>query len=152
MRPIRLDEMTDRRKVQYAQSKKKGANKVSFLIYGVVVVYFVVLLTCACIMPEKANELPALALLAAAAITIVLAGYKKYHKIMDMYDAIMQERVWEGYIDDFHLEEEIEFIDKNNQTLQKTFISDEYKEFANAGRIHVVYIARLDRWYMEKGE
>jgi len=118
----------------------------------VVVVYFVVLIACACIVPEETNELPVLALLAAATIAIVLVGYKKHHKIMDMYDAVMQERVWEGYIDDFHLEEEIEFIDKNNQTLQKTFISNEYKEFVNAGRIHVVYIARLDRWYMEKGE
>lgn len=152
MKQIRLNEMTDRRKVQYAQSKKKAAGKISFGIYSMVAVYFVVLITCACVMPEDANELPVLALLAAVTIAIVLVLYRKYHKIMDMYDAIIEERVWEGSIDNLVLNEEIEFVDKNNQTLQKIFFSDEHKKYVNAGMIRVIYIARLDRWYLEKGE
>lgn len=152
MRQIRLDEMTDRRKVQYALGKKKVAGKINFGIYAVAAVYFVILLTCACILPEGTDELPVLALLTAVTIAIVLMLYRKYHKIMDMYDAIIEERVWEGSIDNLVLNEEIEFVDKNNQTLQKIFFSDEHKKYVNAGKIRVIYIARLDRWYLEKGE
>ena len=152
MRQIRLDEMTDRRKVQYALEKKKVAGKFNFGIYAVAAVYFVILLTCACILPEGTDELPVLALLTAVTIAIVLMLYRKYHKIMDMYDAIIEERVWEGSIDNLVLNEEIEFVDKNNQTLQKTFFSDEHIKFINSGKVRVVYIARLDRWYLEKGE
>ena len=152
MKQIRLDEMTDRRKVQYAQSKKKAAGKISFGIYSMVAVYFVVLITCACVMPEDANELPVLGALAAIVIVIAIIGDKKYHKILDMYDVILAERVWEGRVDNLCPGEEIEFIDKNSQTLQKVFTGDTYKRFFNAGNIHVVYIARLDRWYLEKGE
>ena len=153
MRQIRLDEMTDRKKMQYIQGKKKKELKIiNLLIYGVPVLYFCVLIICVCIMPEESNELPVLALLAAIAIVSVLVGYKKYHRIMDMCDAIMQERVWEGYIDDISLDEEIEFIDQNNQTLWKTFTEDKYKKYMNAGRIYILYVSRLDQWYMEKGE
>lgn len=153
MRQIKLDEMTDRKKMQYIQGKKKKELKiVNLLIYVVPILYFCVLIICACIMPEDSNELPVLALLAAVAIASVLVGYKKYHRNMDMCDAIMQERVWEGYIDDMSLDEAIEFIDQNNQTLRKTFTEDKYKQYMNAGRIHILYVSRLDQWYMEKGE
>ena len=150
MRQIRLDEMTNRRKVQYAQSKKKRADREHVSIYVAMIICFIILITCVCVLPS--NDLPALILLVAVTIVFVLVKYRKYHKIMDMYDAIMQERVWEGYIDDFQFEKEMEFIDKNNQTTQKMFSGEEYKEFVNVERIHVIYIARLDRWYLEKEE
>lgn len=153
MRQIRLNEMTDRKKIQYVQNKKKKELKVvNLLIYGVPVLYFFVLIICAYIMPEDSNELPVLASLAAITIAIVLVGYKKYHKIMDMCDAIMGERVWEGYIDDFVLDTEYEFVDQNNQTLHKTFTEEKYKPYVNIGKIHVLCVSRLDQWYMEKGE
>ena len=64
----------------------------------------------------------------------------------------MEERVWEGYIENVCLGEVYEFVDKNNQTLQKRFAGEEYKPYVDTGKVHVIYIARLDQWYMEKGE
>ena len=44
MKQIRLDEMTDRRKVQYAQmKKKKGLKKSYFLVYGIFILYLIAL-------------------------------------------------------------------------------------------------------------
>ena len=150
---IRMDEMSDRRKVQYAQMKKKKDSKIiKWSMYINLAMFLVVLVTVACLVPEDFNELPLLSFIGAVAIAIVLWGNKKHLKIMEVYDAVMEERVWEGYIENLCFGEVYEFVDKNNQTLQKRFAGEEYKPYADAGKVHVLYIARLDRWYMEKGE
>ena len=153
MRQIKMTELTEKQRIQYEQKNRKQDLKLPyFFLYVFPGIYLIGIIVIACVAPEDYNIVPVLVLAAAVTIAFVLIAHKKYLKIRDMYDALIEERVWECYIDSLQPNEEIEFVDKNSQTIEKTFDSEVYKKYINAGRIHVLYIPRHDSWYMRKGE
>lgn len=159
MKQIRLNEMTYEEKLQYAEPQIKKGTRISYtLIWGIplgLLFALFIFLCILCIIDEEILFI-SIDLLGLLCISLVLLSALSGNKILKnskkLYDEIIDHRVWSGCIDNFQLHLEYEFVDKNGQSITKTFTDKIYEKYENQEKVYVIYIPENDVWYMETKE
>lgn len=150
MKQIRLDEMTESQKLKYVEPKRRsGVRLGNFLAYGIPALGLTLLVVWECISTDGVKIIY-LVLYAIPLSASAFIGARIHENAMSFYEELMDERVWGGYIDDFQMNQEIEFIDKNGQSVVKKFTDKSFKKYAGKKKVYVMYIPIFDVWYMER--
>lgn len=156
MKQIRLNEMSYEEKLQYAEPQIKKGTRISYTLiwvipFGLLFALFIFL----CIIDEEMLfiSIDYLGLLFIFLVLLsALSGNKILKNSKKLYGEIIDHRVWSGCIDNFQLHLEYEFVDKNGQSITKTFTDKVYEKYENQEKVYVIYIPENDVWYMETKE
>lgn len=155
MKQIRMNEMTEEQKLQYAEPLKKRGIRLVRIMVAVPILQIVLWITISCTpfferFSERTFDISTFVLLILE-ISMVLYLNKKREKTLRVYDEILEERIWIGCIENFRMNQDYEFVDKNEQTVFKKFTDQDYEKYAGKDNVYVIYIPRNDNWYIESG-
>lgn len=153
MKQIRMNEMAEEQKLQYAEPLKKRGIRLVRIMIAVPILQIVLWITISCTpfferFSKRTLDISTFVLLILE-ISMVLYLNKKREKTLRVYDEILEERIWIGCIENFRMNQDYEFVDKNEQTVFKKFTDQDYEKYAGKARVHVIYIPRNDNWYIE---
>lgn len=155
MKQIRMNEMAEEQKLQYAEPLKKRGIRLVRIMVAVPILQIVLWITISCTpfferFSERTLDISTFVLLILE-ISMVLYLNKKREKTLRVYDEILEERIWIGCIENFRMNQDYEFVDKNEQTVFKKFTDQDYEKYAGKDNVYVIYIPRNDNWYIESG-
>lgn len=156
MEPILLKELPYKQKLQYAESRIKQELQLSqirnlYLPLSTVFIFFIYMIALLCIFPDISDAFVLLPGLVCAIVVLVFAirGYQQREHALNFYDKLVENRVWYGCIDTFHVKQKYEFIDKNNQSVTKAFVGKPYAKYIDKQNVYVIFIPKLDLWHLE---